>query len=144
MQGIIAGSTHKEVQLRTSKTGNPFATLTIRENVNGKPRWWQAIAFSEAAIDELRQLEAGAPVAVAGTIDAEVYAPAGSESRITWRVTVDAVLTAKAKRKPKDTPGEPSGFRPASGRKDLVGGKTHAERSWAAPQKAEFDDSIPF
>jgi hypothetical protein len=103
-------------------------------------------------------MEPGSPLAITGAIDAEIYAPAGSDSRINWRVTVDAVLSAKAKRKPKETLGEPSGFRPAGPRKDPADGKAHAAKSWAAPvgsmtitsgasprpSPAPFDASIPF
>jgi single-stranded DNA-binding protein len=80
MQGIIAGSIHKEVELRTSKNGSQFATFTIRESVNGKTRWVQCITFSETVIEALQELAAGAPVAISGEIDAEIYAPAGSEA----------------------------------------------------------------
>jgi hypothetical protein len=136
MQGILAGSIHKEVELRPSRNGKPFATFTIRENVNGKTRWWQAIAFSESAIEELRQLDAGSPVAVAGMVDAEIYAPAGSEGRINWRVTVDAVLSAYRKPKPKAE---------RAARAVPRTGRAIAEASWAAPAMGGDDASdAPF
>jgi len=139
MQGIATGSIHKSIELRTSKNGNQFATFTVRENVNGATRWWQCICFSESAIDELRQLEPGSPISIAGGVDAEIYAPQGSNGRINWRCTVDAVLTPKAKRRlNEDAPRDAA---PADG-------AAHARRSWAAPQTgggaAALDEDIPF
>ena len=98
-RGIVLGALHKAAELRTSKNGNPFSTFTIRESHNGATRWWQAIAFSESAIEVLKELAAGDPIAVAGGIDAEIYAPTGSESRISWRITCDGILSARAKPK---------------------------------------------
>jgi hypothetical protein len=146
IRGIASGALNKAVEVRTSKSGKPFAVFTLRETVNGATRWLQCITFSETAIAEVREMAAGEPVAVAGAIDAEIYTPAGSESRINWRCTVDAVLTARRKPKEKDgrvdVPSKP--FRAA--RDAPADGKTHAERSWAAPRPgpAPLDDDISF
>jgi Single-strand binding protein family len=98
-RAIVSGALHKAAELRTSKNGNQFATFTIRESLKGATRWWLAVAFSESTIEALKELAVGDPIAVAGDIDAEIYAPAGSESRISWRITADAVLSARAKPK---------------------------------------------
>jgi Single-strand binding protein family len=98
-RAIVSGALHKSAEERTSKNGNPFATFTIRESLNGATRWWQAIAFDEASIAAVLSLKVGEPIAVSGGIDAEIYAPAGSEGRISWKITADAVLSAKAKPK---------------------------------------------
>ena len=100
-RAIVSGALHKSAEERTSKNGNPFATFTIRESLNGATRWWQAIAFDEASIAAVLSLKVGEPIAVSGGIDAEIYAPAGSEGRISWKITADAILSAKAKPKPK-------------------------------------------
>jgi single-stranded DNA-binding protein len=150
-RAIMSGAVGKTAELRTSKNGTPFATLSIRENVNGATRWWQAICFSESAIEVLKELAVGEPIAVAGEISAEIYAPAGAESRINWRITVDAVLSARkpegASRKPKEAKGRDRAEASNTGR-------SIASRSWASPARAEvgaplaekgaFDDDIPF
>jgi single-stranded DNA-binding protein len=161
---IVSGALGKAAELRTSKNGNPFATFPIRENVNGVTRWWQGISFSETAIEVLKELSVGEPIAVAGEITAEIYAPAGSESRINWRITVESVLSA---RKPPKAKPESTGRKPneAKGRRDRAEaapsaleprpGRNIASKSWAAPARAEietprgsapvgFDDAIPF
>jgi hypothetical protein len=124
-RAIVSGALHKAAEERISvKTGKRFATLTIRENVNGSTRWWQCICFTESVIEDLKELAAGAPVSVTGEIDAEIYAPAGSEGRINWRITVDAVLLA---RRPK---AEPKGTKQKPREAD---GRDRAATSWAAP-----------
>jgi single-stranded DNA-binding protein len=156
-RAIVSGVLFKAPIEKTSKAGNPFATFPIRENVNGATRWWQAIAFSESAIEVLTGMSVGEPIAVAGEITAEIFAPAGTESRINWRITVDVVLSARRplKAKPDSTDRK---------RKEAVGldraeasntGRSIASKSWAAPARAEvetprgsapvgFDDDIPF
>ena len=121
LRSIVSASVYKLAELRTAKNSNSFATLTLREKVNGKTRWWQAIVFDERVIEDLRRLEAGESLAVAGVVDAEVYAPAGSEPRINWRITIDAVLTARKPKRQRD-PG-----------KQEPTGEDVARRSWAAP-----------
>jgi hypothetical protein len=99
-RAIVSGALHKAAEERTSKAGKPFATLTIRENVNGSTRWWKGIAFDEGAIAVLKELPAGSPIAVVGEIDAEIWTPEDSSSpRMSWKLTVDAVLTARRREK---------------------------------------------
>lgn len=156
VRAILSGAVGKAAEFRTSKKGNSFATLSIRENVNGATRFWQAIAFSESAIAVLTELSVGEPIAVAGEITAEIYAPAGSESRLNWRITIDAVLSA---RKPPKVKPEGASRKPkeANGRDRAEGsntGRSIAATSWAAPARAEvepprtekggFNDEIPF
>jgi hypothetical protein len=62
----------------------------------------------------LKEMSVGEAIAVAGEITAEIYAPVGSESRINWRITVDAVLSAR-KVKPEGTTRKPQA---AKGRRD--------------------------
>lgn len=150
LRAILSGAVGKVAELRTSKNGNSFATLSIRENHNGALRWWQAIAFSESAIEVLKDISIGEPIAVAGEITAEIYAPAGSESRINWRITVDGILSARkvkpegATRKPqaaKRDRAEASSARQAEA--SNTGGSALAAASWASPSPLMNDD-IPF
>ena len=150
LRAILSGAVGKAAELRTSKNGNSFATLSIRENHNGALRWWQAIAFSESAIEVLKDISIGEPIAVAGEITAEIYAPAGSESRINWRITVDGIMSARkvkpegATRKPQATKrdrAEASSARQAEA--SNTGGSALAAASWASPSPLMNDD-IPF
>jgi hypothetical protein len=134
-RAIVSGALHKAAEERTSKAGKPFAILTIRGTVDGSTRWWQCICFNETMIEDLKELTAGEPLAVAGAIDAEIYAPAGSEGRLNWRITIDAVLSArKPKAKPEGTRRKPNAKRDAGSGDDssIARGREIASRSWAA------------
>jgi Single-strand binding protein family len=140
-RAIVSASLHKAADLRTSENGNPFATFTIGESLsNGATRWWQAIAFSESVIEILKELAIGEPIAVAGEFDCELYAPPGGESRLSWKITADSVLSAHAKRKPR-TERSPGVATPAR-----QTGRMVAAASWAAPTRggAHDGDDIPF
>ena len=114
-RAIVSGALHKSAEERTSKNGNPFATFTIRESLNGATRWWQAIAFDEASIAAVLSLKVGEPIAVSGEFSAELWTPeGGGEPRLSWKITADAVLSAKAKPKQRT-------------------GREVADTSWASP-----------
>jgi hypothetical protein len=149
-RAIVSGVLHKEPTEKVSKTGNPFATFPIRENINGVTRWWQGISFNETAIEVVKGMAVGEPISVAGEISAEIYAPAGSDGRINWRVTIDAVLTARKPPKPERTVRK---------RKEAKGldrteaantaGRLIASRSWVSPDPIStggvpLNDDIPF
>jgi single-stranded DNA-binding protein len=138
-RAIVPGSLHKPAEFRTSKNGKPFATFTIRENLNGATRWWQAIAFSESVIEALKELAIGEPIAVAGEFDCEIYAPSSGEPRLSCKITADSVLSAHTKRKPKieRSPGVATPARQT--------GRMVAAGSWAAPTSggAHDGDDIP-
>jgi single-stranded DNA-binding protein len=149
LRAILSGAVGKAAEIRTSKNGNPFATLSIRENVNGATRWWPAIAFSESAIESLKELSVGEPIAVAGEITGEVYAQAGAESRINWRVTIDAVLSARKPPKAKPASTVRKRKEAALSAPEPRPGRSIASRSWASPEPVAtsgvpFDDAIPF
>jgi len=140
-RAIVSSTLHKSAELRTSKNGNPFVTFTIRESLNnGSSRWWQAIAFSESTIEALKELDVGEPIAVAGEFDCELYAPPGGEPRLSWKITADSVLSARAKREPK--PEKSTGEATPPRRT----GRMVAAGSWAAPKLGgpHDGDDIPF
>jgi hypothetical protein len=149
-RAIVSGVLFKAPIEKASKAGNPFATFPIRENHNGAARWWQCITFNENEIESLKAMTPGEPIAACGEITAEIYAPAGSESRINWRILVDGILTARnvkpegATRKPqaaKRDRAEASAARQAEA--SNTGGSALAAASWASPSPLMNDD-IPF
>ena len=141
-RAIVSGVLLKAPIEKASKAGNPFATFTIRESLNGSTRWWQAIAFVESVIEAVKELSVGEGLAVAGEITAEVYAPAGSESRINWRIQVDAVLSAR-KVKPEGATRKPQATKRDRAEASNTGGSALTAASWAAPTPLMNDD-IPF
>jgi hypothetical protein len=154
---VLTATLHKPAETRKSKNGNEYITFTLRENNGGLTRWWQAISFSERAIEILREISAGEPVAVAGEFNAETYAPAGAEARVNLRIVIDGVLTA---RKPKQKPTPENGNQSFKQRvrerllpelEDALNegvsaadsGRRTAECSWAAPTRAAVETPHP-
>jgi hypothetical protein len=136
---IVSGLLFKAPVSKTSKTGKPYVLATMREGSGERVRWWKCFAFSEAPIEELLRLGDGDPIAVAGEIDADVYAPEGSDPRVNWRVTADTVMSArKPKAKPEGTKHTP---------KEATG-RDRAGSSWASPSASAgsvpFNDAVPF
>lgn len=121
---LLLASIDKVADFRVSKNGNPFATFSIRENLNGRTRWWRVISFAEDVLDALKEIQPGSPISVAGEIDAEIWKSPGGEARISWRLNCDALLSPKAKRRPKveKAPGI-----------STQTGRAIAAASWAAP-----------
>jgi hypothetical protein len=150
-RAIVSGVLFKAPIEKVSKAGNPFATLSIRENHNGSTRWWQAITFNENEIESLKAMTPGEPIAVCGEITGEIYAPAGSEGRINWRVTIDAVLSARKppKAKPESKGRKPKEAKPQADKPSRAAphraGPEIAASSWAHPTTGgELNDEIPF
>ena len=139
-RAIVSGVLFRPPVSKTSKAGKPYVVATLREGSGETARWWKVFVFSESAIEEILRLGDGEPIAVAGEFSCELYAPSDGESRLSWRLTADAVLSAHAKRKPKTeestgvaTPARQTGRMVAAG-------------SWAAPTLggAHDGDDLPF
>jgi hypothetical protein len=133
-RAIVSGALFRAPESKTSKTGRPYALATIREGTGELTRWWKAFIFSASAIEEVQRLGDGDPIAVAGEIDAQIYTPAGSESRINWSVGVDAVLSARPK---------PREAKPKTGKSARAPAKANSPTALLQGGR-DFDDSIPF
>jgi Single-strand binding protein family len=102
-RAILAGSIAKPPVQKVGKSGKPFAILNVRETGVEPARWWSVILFGDGVQDVLK-LSAGDPVALAGSVDAEIYTPAGGEARVSWKFTADAVLTGRKAHKSERRP----------------------------------------
>ena len=99
-RALVSGVIFKAPQTKTSKAGKPYAIATIREGTGERVRWWKAFVFNEFAIEEILRLGDGDPIAVSGEFDCELWTPeGGGESRLSWKITADAVLSTRAKPK---------------------------------------------
>lgn len=108
MRAIVSGALARDPEEKTSKSGNAYVLATIREGSGDRARWVRCFVFGDEACAAVLTLKAGDPIAVAGEIDAEIYAPAGAEPRVSWSAKVDAVLTARRSRKAKAEERRPS------------------------------------
>jgi hypothetical protein len=140
-RAIVSGVLLRAPVSETSKAGKSYVVATVREGSGETARWWKVFVFSESAIEEILRLGDGEPIAIAGEFDCELYAPPGGESRLSWKITADAVLSGRAKPKPKaqKTTAGASPSQPRSAR-------AVAATSWAAPTLggAHDGDGIPF
>jgi single-stranded DNA-binding protein len=120
---IVTGSLFKAPEQRTSKTGRPYVTATIRAQDGEASQWWRVMAFSESTQVELMRLGEGDVVAVQGAFKCELYQLEGGETRVSLSIVTDHVLALR---------------QPPRERKAKTAGD--AARGGAAA----FDDSIPF
>jgi hypothetical protein len=140
-RAIATGVLVKAPVEKTSKAGKPYVLATIRSGSGEAVRWWKAFVFSESAIEEIKRLGDGDPIAVAGEFDCSVYAPAGAETRLNWTIRADAILSARAK--PKTD--KPQADKPAQAARRRSSGPKVASSSWARPTTGgALDDDIPF
>ena len=127
-RAIVSGVLFRAPASKTSKAGTPFVVATVREGRGEATRWWKVFVFSESAIADILQLNDGEPIAVAGEFDCELYAPPSGEPRLSWKITADSVLSARAKPKPK-AQKTAAGASPLQ----LRSARAVAATSWAAP-----------
>jgi single-stranded DNA-binding protein len=120
---IVTGSLFKAPEQRTSKTGRPYVTATIRAKDGDASQWWRVMAFSESAQVELMRLSEGDACSVQGSFKCELYQPDGGEERVSLSIVADHVLALR--QPPRERKAKTSGA---------------AARGGAAA----FDDSIQF
>jgi len=131
-RAIVSGVLFRAPAEKTTKTGRRFIFATIRESGGDVTRWWKTFIFNEGAIEEILRIGDGEPIAVAGEFDCELYAPAGGQSRLSWKITADTVLTAKAKPKSLKKEASPAKIAPS---------KAGAPALW---DRGGPNDPIPF
>jgi single-stranded DNA-binding protein len=137
-RAIVSGVLFRAPVEKTSKAGKPYVVATIRDSSGETARWWKVFVFSGSAIADILRLSDGEPIAVAGEFDCELYATPSGESRLSWKITADAVLSPRRKPKAKS---EGTNRQPQA-----ASGREVAEASWAAPTRggAHDGDGVPF
>ena len=100
-EGLAAAGPKSTFSRINQPPGNrTFRGDHLREKVNGSTRWWSVVAFDEASIAAVLSMKVGDPIAVSGEFDCELWTPeGGGESRLSWKITADAVLSTRAKPK---------------------------------------------
>jgi single-stranded DNA-binding protein len=127
IDALISGRLHRAPQSRTSKSGKPFATASVRCSLrDGGTVFASVIAFDSKAVTALLALSDGDSVALAGELTPKVYTPAnGGEPRPSLDLLAHAVLTE---------------YHVARKRKAMqdAGDGRHRE-----PEEAPFDEGVP-
>ena len=98
---LLAATLASPVVRRKRKAdGVIFAVARLRDTDRGNPRHWTAFANDPAVIERLEELRVSEPIALAGPFAIAIAGPE-REPAIEYRITVDALLDTKRRRKPK-------------------------------------------
>jgi hypothetical protein len=97
LTGVLAGAA---VRRKRRDDGAIFAVAKIRDTDRHSTRTWTAFANDPELIELLEGLRVGEPIAISGPFSVNI---AGSEREptIEHRITIDALLDTKRRRKPK-------------------------------------------
>jgi single-stranded DNA-binding protein len=98
-QVLVQGTLFHSPEQRTGKTsGKNFVAATIKVRDGEAAQFWQVLAFSAEAQNELLRLDDGDALSVQGGLRAEAYEK-GGEPRVSLTVLADAVLPLRRPRK---------------------------------------------
>ena len=98
---IISGNLTRDPEIRTSASGNDWATFTVAVNVRKKqgdmwvdvPSYFDCKAFGRLASITVAKLAKGSKVVVSGSMEQEAYTDKKSgEQRKAWRLVADEVV----------------------------------------------------
>ena len=140
---LIQGRLHRTAQQRTSKTGSPFVTATVRvPTKDGGSLFASVIAFSATACQSLLALADGDAVALSGEATLKLYQPKdGGEPRPSLDLLAHQILTPYHVKRRREAMTGNRDERPTERSPDderPVQAENH-QRS-----EVPFDDTIPF
>lgn len=130
-QVLIRGTLFRSAEQRTSKSGKPFVTATLRCREGEATEWWKVLLFSESAQAELLRLQDGDALAAQGALRVETYDRDG-ETKISLTIIADQVLALRQPPKPRKEK--------AAANPDM---RTPEERCRGVAD-LDLNDSIPF
>jgi single-stranded DNA-binding protein len=132
---LVTGALFKAPESRTSKSGKPFVTATIKIKADDGFQFVRLVAFSETVQAELLRLHEGESLTIQGSMKAELYRPEGGEPKLSLSMVADHVLALRQPpkaRTPKSTETSP----------DTRSRQERCTGSWAPGGGP--DDDIPF
>jgi single-stranded DNA-binding protein len=121
---LITGALSRTPELRTAKSGKPYATATIKVAADNAADYWSVLAFSESAQAELMRLGEGDKVSLQGSLRLEVYTSKNGEHKVSRTLFADHVLALRQPPRERKPKAAPAGATPA-------------------PARADFDDGFP-
>jgi single-stranded DNA-binding protein len=91
----MLGAVFRTPEVRTSKSGRPYATATLKVNEGNTADFWRVFAFSENTRAELSRLSDGDKITVQGSLKIEVYVSKDGEHKLSRTVFADHVLALR-------------------------------------------------
>lgn len=91
IRALITGTLFNEPQQRTSKAGSPYATARISVTTEDGRLFASVVAFNEDVVARLMQLQAGASLAVAGTLKVGIYTASNGHTYPNLDIVADEV-----------------------------------------------------
>ena len=103
IDALLTGRLHTPAQARTSKTGKTFVVcrLTVAD-ADQQRQFINVIAFREPVCDALLALDVGDSVAVAGPIKCSTWTDRNGETKISYDLTAENVMSLYSVRKKRD------------------------------------------
>jgi hypothetical protein len=138
ISALVTGQLFKTPESRTSKSGKPFVTATLKCKDGDGMQFIRLVTFSDHVQVELLRLGEGDSLSAQGAMKAELYRPEGGEPKLSLSIIAAQILALKQppkerEAKPKTPPPDPPDPR---SRQERCSG------SWA-PGAGPSDD-IPF
>jgi single-stranded DNA-binding protein len=123
---LVNGQLFRAPEQKTSKSGKPYVTATIRAKDGDASQFWRVTAFSETAQAELMRLGDGDAVSVQGPLKVETYEKDGA-TKLSMSLIADRAVGLR---------------QPPKERKAPASGPQHDAPYLGGA--AAFDDSISF
>jgi single-stranded DNA-binding protein len=93
ISALILGELIADPVQRTTATGKPFGTATVRSGAGAGSVLIGLSTFSATAVEKLLQLRKGDSLAATGTMELNVWTDREGRERRDWRLTASAILT---------------------------------------------------
>ena len=112
IEALILGKLHARAEQRTGKTGRPFVTAKVRAAAGeAESVFVNVVAFSETAGAALLALDAGDPLALAGTLKPGAWIDREGNARPSLDLVAAQVLTVYGLKKKREAVAQ-AGERP--------------------------------
>src|SRR5271170_254861 len=125
---LVSGALSRAPELKTAKSGKPYASATIRVAADSAVDCWSILAFSETAQAELLRLGEGDKLSAQGSFKVEPYTARDGQTRINRTVFADHVLALRQPPRERKSRAE----------------KTERGASGLSNREADINDAIPF
>jgi len=107
IEALTTGELIADPQERTTRTGKPFWTATLRVPAGTDSILVGLAVFSASAGARLVQMRKGAKIAAAGTLEPATWTGKDGQERTGWRLTAGEILSVHQARKRRETETSP-------------------------------------